>query len=908
MVVSCPENPSVVLSLDPRLTAYGHVGLNRLTSRAKLEVVVMKVPRIATMPAITLLAAHEETLAGQESSWRTRWKRSAWKRASSGPKTEARPSRTDRRFSRNDHQSVTMPIRHSELIAPVTPRTAHRHSSGWHARSGTLVLCLLALASQAFAPAHANGQQLTQDQLAWLRSHALDPSIAGGWARRAAEVQRRRESRWRMGRLQGLAPAQAAAEGAALTGDLYVPVLAVIYPDVPEPYPTADLQEAVFGTMTNTIVTVSEYYSEVSHGLLSVSGEVTDWIVLDSAASYYLHPDEYGWAKRGRYGEWLNSIFKNADPIVDFGRFDNDGPDNVPNSGDDDGEVDLLVILYATDCTGDWRAGYIWPGGGRTSRVTNDPSANGGYIRVGPFAYMNAQRRSVCEPVYAGVLAHEIGHAFGLPDLYDYTNMSNGIGYWGLMAYGLYNEDYSPAYLCAWSRDRLGWVTVLAAPDSETVVLEPTEQFHTVYRYDPPGTQEYFLLENRQRFGTDEYLRGDGLLIWHFDPGGSNNNELRKRVDLEEADGLADLDDRRNQGDEGDPFPGSTANRQFGASTNPSSDLNDGETSGLLVRKIAEVEDRSIAATFGFESFLLSVTATGGGRIISDPEGIDCPEDCSESFVEETEVTLSATSDSAWVFSGWSGACSGKDPCMLTLSSDTSVSATFVRTYSLTVSVAGMGTVTSDPLGINCPEDCSESYLTGTEVTLTAAPDSAWTFSAWDGACTGTDPCTLRIADDASVSGTFVPSHAVAVSIDGNGRVTSEPAGIDCPADCSEEFASGSAVTLTAVADSAWMFSAWGGACTGFDSCLLSVSEDQSVSAVFTKPVFAVNDVLDHLLQISTTLSPNEVRYLDDLGNRNGRLDVGDFRAWLVATGRLDSAITLDRTPRNLENPGRTRR
>ena len=59
----------------------------------------------------------------------------------------------------------------------------------------------------------------------------------------------------------------------------------------------------------------------------------------------------------------------------------------------------------------------------------------------------------------------------------------------------------------------------------------------------------------------------------------------------------------------------------------------------------------------------------------------------------------------------------------------------------LTVKLSGDagGTVTSSPAGINCGYDCTESYASGTGVTLTATPPRAGPFAGWGGACTGTN-------------------------------------------------------------------------------------------------------------------------------------------------------------------------
>jgi len=80
--------------------------------------------------------------------------------------------------------------------------------------------------------------------------------------------------------------------------------------------------------------------------------------------------------------------------------------------------------------------------------------------------------------------------------------------------------------------------------------------------------------------------------------------------------------------------------------------------------------------------------------------------------------------------------------------------------YTLTVtkSGTGSGTVTSDPAGIDCGSDCSESYAPGTIVALTANPDAGSIFAGWGGACAGQgNPCTLTLDADTSVTVTFTP-------------------------------------------------------------------------------------------------------------------------------------------------------
>ena len=81
-------------------------------------------------------------------------------------------------------------------------------------------------------------------------------------------------------------------------------------------------------------------------------------------------------------------------------------------------------------------------------------------------------------------------------------------------------------------------------------------------------------------------------------------------------------------------------------------------------------------------NFTLSVTraGTGTGTVSSAPAGISYGATCSAQFAQGTSVTLSATPDSGFTFSGWSGACSGTGACAVTLSANASVTATFTST------------------------------------------------------------------------------------------------------------------------------------------------------------------------------------------------------------------------------------
>lgn len=153
--------------------------------------------------------------------------------------------------------------------------------------------------------------------------------------------------------------------------------------------------------------------------------------------------------------------------------------------------------------------------------------------------------------------------------------------------------------------------------------------------------------------------------------------------------------------------------------------------------------------------YSLTASNIGNGTITSTPAGISCGSDCTEDYNSGTSVTLTATPDSGWYFTGWGGACSGTGSCTITMSAAQSVSATFAPTFTLTVSKTGNGTVVSIPAGISCGSDCAEIYNSGTSVTLTATPDSGWNFTGWGGACSGTGSCQVTMNQANNVTAAF---------------------------------------------------------------------------------------------------------------------------------------------------------
>jgi hypothetical protein len=181
-----------------------------------------------------------------------------------------------------------------------------------------------------------------------------------------------------------------------------------------------------------------------------------------------------------------------------------------------------------------------------------------------------------------------------------------------------------------------------------------------------------------------------------------------------------------------------------------------------------------------------------------------------------------------------------------------------VAVPSLSVTLAGNGTVASSDKVISCGSKCSSNYAAGTVVTLTAKAGSNSTFTGWTGACTGASlTCVVTINDSMTTTATFTANAAgggggggtggggggstttqftLQVGHSNTGSVASDVAGINCGSTCSAKFDAGTVVTLTATPLAGKTFVSWGGACSGTaTTCTLTVSTNLSVTPTFSK-------------------------------------------------------------------------
>jgi hypothetical protein len=238
----------------------------------------------------------------------------------------------------------------------------------------------------------------------------------------------------------------------------------------------------------------------------------------------------------------------------------------------------------------------------------------------------------------------------------------------------------------------------------------------------------------------------------------------------------------------------------------------------------------------------------GTGTVSVAALALVCGEACTATVTVGATVTLAASADPGAEFAGWSGGgCTGTDPtCVVTVTGDLAITARFdVAMFKVDVGLlgGGSGLVMATAGALVCPGMCTMSVPQNTAVELVATPGATSTFLGWGGACSGTGACGFTVTGDTAVTAAFAANNELDVTRAGNGggTVTSSPVGILCGPDCSERFAPGTLVTLTAAPASDATFTGWSGAgCAGTGTCVVTMDAAALVTAGFALKQFVL--------------------------------------------------------------------
>ena len=323
---------------------------------------------------------------------------------------------------------------------------------------------------------------------------------------------------------------------------------------------------------------LEKYFAENSFGQYMPSFDIIGPVTVDGKRSDYGANDEYGDDVAAE--EMVAQACNKAENLADFTQYDQDG----------DGRLDAVVIIFAGEGErmDNNMPDAIW-------EFTDDLETTyaldylvqlDGKTVAACCAVPELQSKTKRDGI--GTFIHEFAHILGLPN---FGTTDGGtqktLGDWSVMDHGCYNnEANTPAGFSAYECFYLGWVEPILLSEPMNVRLR---DFHTTgdcaiitasgqsnLSGISPDPREFYMLENRQQAGWDQYLPGHGLMLtkidyvknkWESDE--VNNVENHPCVDLIEADGKAPkykVDNLTNGyfGKPGDLYPtGATSKNMF---------------------------------------------------------------------------------------------------------------------------------------------------------------------------------------------------------------------------------------------------------------------------------------------------------------------------------------------------------
>ena len=265
-----------------------------------------------------------------------------------------------------------------------------------------------------------------------------------------------------------------------------------------------------------------------------------------------------------------------AEDIADFTQYDQDG----------DGRIDALVVIYAGE--GERmdnnlpEAVWEFTDDLETTYALDYLVQLDGKTVAACCAVPELQSKTKRDGI--GTLVHEFAHILGLPNFGSTNGLTvKTLGDWSVMDHGCYNDNANtPAAFSAYERFYLGWVEPILLDGPMNVRLRDfyttgdcaiiTASGQSNLSGISPDPREFYILENRQQKGWDQYLPGHGLMLtkidfvknkWESDE--VNNVERHPCVDIIEADGKAPKYKEDNLtngyfGKQGDLFPSGATN------------------------------------------------------------------------------------------------------------------------------------------------------------------------------------------------------------------------------------------------------------------------------------------------------------------------------------------------------------
>lgn len=331
-------------------------------------------------------------------------------------------------------------------------------------------------------------------------------------------------AKMRDGKLKGKTPRGVNIKAADLptSGSPRVPVLLVQYTDKSMSNTKAQF-EAHYKTNSKSVY---QYFVDQSFGSYTPQYDIYGIYTLPSTRATYggnnSNGDDKGVAKM------VGDAISRAGNNINWAQYDNDG----------DGYVDACIVVYAGpgEASGA-NSNTIWPcqwylsAGGQNGDGSGAVTRNG--VTIDKFAVFCETRGSSDNGTTLdgiGTFCHEFSHCLGLPDFYctDYSNHF-GMGDWSLLCQGCNNDDGdTPCSYTAYERNFMGWMNLSTPEENTTYTIPTVDAGGQAFKITSNNANEYYIVENIQKTGWNQYARSSGLMVTHVNYNATrwNNNTL----------------------------------------------------------------------------------------------------------------------------------------------------------------------------------------------------------------------------------------------------------------------------------------------------------------------------------------------------------------------------------------------
>ena len=471
-----------------------------------------------------------------------------------------------------------------------------------------------------------------------------------------------------------------------VTGKKVGLTILVDFPDCPaSPALTRDLlDDMINGEHYNAYgaySSVRSYYLDVSNTNLIYSNIVIPYVRVPKAKAYYNSLSQN--AAIDSFFSDVIGAFKQkleSDPAL-AAEFAEQVKNITTTKVDGRNQVRCFNVEYAGEPDTPWAVG-LWPCSGNLSSSLDLPGSDGVVVRRFQMSNIGAEPE-----IY--VFCHENGHMLcNYPDFYDYDyDSKGGAGLFCLMNGRRSEYDLCPPIASAYCRFICGWTTPIMMSKFQSLegVLKSSKEGwaaqNTIYVFPNPATKkeegvytEYYLLENRQAWGRDQWLPASGIAIWHCDELGDRDNQStlyntkheNYELTLMQADGLWHFQNNENDGDRYDLwYDGNRAQNyknRFASGTVPSSRWWSGKGSGLTITNFSESGSVMTFCQKGLEPRISNPDNLSKGRVGTPYRAqllaIDCDGELHWSAdglpdglsLEETTGVISGVPETAGIF------------------------------------------------------------------------------------------------------------------------------------------------------------------------------------------------------------------------------------------------------------------